>query len=89
VSRAPIQGPTIGGGALSIKVAKEYIQMTALIHLSFKPASMDAIQQVINGAKANPTFPVILQRIGGGTRCGHSFEDFNQPILQMCRHIRA
>jgi len=51
-ARVQIQGLTIGGGVLSIKVAKEYIQMTELIHLSVKPACMDTIQQVINVAQA-------------------------------------
>ncbi|PUU73985.1 hypothetical protein B9Z19DRAFT_1160944 [Tuber borchii] len=77
----PIEGLTIGAGVPSIQVANEYIETIGLKHISFKPGSIDAIQQVINIAKANPTFPVILHG-------HHSFEDFHQTILQMYGRIR-
>ncbi|KAL7270274.1 beta subunit of fatty acid synthetase [Rhizina undulata] len=84
----PIEGLTIGAGVPSIEVANEYIETIGLKHIAFKPGSMDAIQQVINIAKANPTFPVILQWTGGRGGGHHSFEDFHQPILQMYGRIR-
>ncbi|KAH8145050.1 uncharacterized protein LAJ45_10961 [Morchella importuna] len=84
----PIEGLTIGAGVPSIEVANEYIEQIGLKHISFKPGSIDAIQQVINIAKANPTFPVILQWTGGRGGGHHSFEDFHQPILQMYGRIR-
>ena len=84
----PIEGLTIGAGVPSIEVAQEYIDTIGLKHISFKPGSMDAIQQVINIAKANPTFPVVLQWTGGRGGGHHSFEDFHQPILQMYGRIR-
>ena len=84
----PIEGLTIGAGVPSIEVANEYIQTLGIKHISFKPGSIDAIQQVINIAKANPTFPVILQWTGGRGGGHHSFEDFHQPILQMYSRIR-
>ncbi|KAH0563492.1 beta subunit of fatty acid synthetase [Trichoglossum hirsutum] len=84
----PIEGMTIGAGVPSIEVANEYIQTLGIKHIAFKPGSMDAIQQVINIAKANPTFPVILQWTGGRGGGHHSFEDFHQPILQMYGRIR-
>ena len=56
----PIEGLTIGARVPSIEVANEYIKTIGLKHISFKPGSIDAIQQVINIAKANPSFPVIL-----------------------------
>jgi fatty acid synthase subunit beta len=87
-SGVPIEGMTIGAGVPSLEVANEYIQTLGLKHISFKPGSMDAIQQVINIAKANPTFPVILQWTGGRGGGHHSFEDFHQPILQMYGRIR-
>ena len=86
---APIQGMTIGAGVPSLDVANEYIQTLGLKHIAFKPGSLDGIQQVINIAKANPTFPVILQWTGGRGGGHHSFEDFHQPILQMYGRIRA
>ncbi len=84
----PIEGLTIGAGVPSIDVAQEYIETLGLKHISFKPGSVEAIQAVINIAKANPTFPVILQWTGGRGGGHHSYEDFHQPILQMYGRIR-
>jgi fatty acid synthase subunit beta len=84
----PIEGLTIGAGVPSIEVAQEYIETLGLKHIAFKPGSMDGIQAVINIAKANPTFPVILQWTGGRGGGHHSFEDFHQPILSMYGRIR-
>lgn len=84
----PIEGLTIGAGVPSIEVANEYIQTLGIKHMGFKPGSLEAIQAVINIAKANPHFPVILQWTGGRGGGHHSFEDFHQPILQMYGRIR-
>ncbi|KAH7353449.1 fatty acid synthase subunit beta dehydratase [Plectosphaerella cucumerina] len=84
----PIEGLTIGAGVPSIEVAQEYIETLGLKHISFKPGSSDAIQAVINIAKANPNFPVLLQWTGGRGGGHHSFEDFHQPILSMYGRIR-
>ncbi|KAL2153788.1 hypothetical protein VTH82DRAFT_4943 [Thermothelomyces myriococcoides] len=84
----PIEGLTIGAGVPSIEVAQEYIETLGLKHISFKPGSTDAIQAVINIAKANPTFPVILQWTGGRGGGHHSYEDFHAPILAMYSRIR-
>lgn len=84
----PIEGLTIGAGVPSIEVANEYIETLGIKHMGFKPGSVEAIQQVINIAKANPMFPVILQWTGGRGGGHHSFEDFHQPITQMYGRIR-
>ncbi len=84
----PFEGLTIGAGVPSIEVANEYIETLGIKHIAFKPGSVEAIQQVINVAKANPHFPVILQWTGGRGGGHHSFEDFHQPILQMYGRIR-
>jgi fatty acid synthase subunit beta, fungi type len=84
----PIEGLTIGAGVPSIEVANEYIETLGLKHISFKPGSREAIQAVINIAKANPHFPVMLQWTGGRGGGHHSFEDFHHPILQMYGRIR-
>jgi fatty acid synthase subunit beta, fungi type len=84
----PIEGLTIGAGVPSVEVAQEYIDTLGLKHISFKPGSVEAIQAVINIARANPTFPVMLQWTGGRGGGHHSFEDFHQPILQMYGRIR-
>jgi fatty acid synthase subunit beta len=84
----PIEGLTIGAGVPSIEVANEYIETLGIKHIAFKPGSVDAIQQVINIAKANPKFPIILQWTGGRGGGHHSFEDFHQPMLQMYSRVR-
>lgn len=84
----PIEGLTIGAGVPSIDVAKEYIETLGIKHMSFKPGSVEAIQQVINIAKANPDFPIMMQWTGGRGGGHHSFEDFHQPILSMYSRIR-
>ena len=84
----PIDGLTIGAGVPSIEIANEYIETLGIKHISFKPGSVEAIQQVINIAKANPHFPVMLQWTGGRGGGHHSFEDFHQPVLQMYGRIR-
>ena len=84
----PIEGLAIGAGVPSIEVANEYIETLGIKHIAFKPGSVEAIQQVINIAKANPHFPVMLQWTGGRGGGHHSFEDFHQPILQMYGRIR-
>ncbi|KAL8729147.1 MAG: hypothetical protein Q9181_005099 [Wetmoreana brouardii] len=84
----PIEGLTIGAGVPSIEIANEYIETLGIKHIAFKPGSVEAIQQVINIAKANPHFPVMLQWTGGRGGGHHSYEDFHQPILQMYGRIR-
>lgn len=84
----PIEGLTIGAGVPSIEVANEYIETLGIKHIGFKPGSVEAIQAVINIAKANPDFPVMLQWTGGRGGGHHSFEDFHQPILSMYSRIR-
>ncbi|KAK4993115.1 beta subunit of fatty acid synthetase [Elasticomyces elasticus] len=84
----PIEGLTIGAGVPSIEVANEYIQTLGIKHIAFKPGSMEAIQSVINVAKANPHFPVKMQWTGGRGGGHHSFEDMHHPILQMYSRIR-
>lgn len=84
----PIGGITIGAGVPSTEVANGYIRDLGLEHISFKPGSVDGIQGVVDIAKANPSFPVMLQWTGGRGGGHHSFEDFHQPILQMYSKIR-
>ncbi|KAK5135240.1 hypothetical protein LTR08_005490 [Meristemomyces frigidus] len=84
----PIEGLTIGAGVPSIEVANEYIETLGIKHISFKPGSVEAIQAVINVAKANPDFPVMMQWTGGRGGGHHSFEDFHQPILSMYSRLR-
>ncbi|KAJ5421094.1 hypothetical protein N7465_003613 [Penicillium sp. CMV-2018d] len=85
----PIEGLTIGAGIPSPDVASSYIQDLGLKHISFKPGSVQAVKEVINIAKLNPDFPIILQWTGGRAGGHHSFEDFHEPILQTYHRIRS
>ncbi|KAG0643704.1 hypothetical protein HOY80DRAFT_320498 [Tuber brumale] len=84
----PIGELTIGSSVLLIEVANEYIETIWLKHLSFKPGPIDDIQPVINILKRKSTFPVILPWTGGSGGGYNSFEDLNQPILQMSPYLR-
>ena len=84
----PIEGLTVGAGVPSLDIASEYIRDLGLRHISFKPGSLSALEQVITIAKANPNFPVILQWTGGRGGGHHSYEDFYQPLLEMYGRIR-
>ena len=83
-----IDGVTIAAGIPSAEVANELCQTLGVKHISFKPGSMDAIHQVINIARSNPTFSVILQWTGGRAGGHHSYEDFHSPILATYSAIR-
>jgi fatty acid synthase subunit beta len=85
----PIEGLTVGAGVPSLDIAGGYIRDIGLKHISFKPGSLQAIQQVIEIARANPSFPVILQWTGGRGGGHHSYEDFHQPILHSYGQIRS
>jgi fatty acid synthase subunit beta len=78
-----VEGITIGAGVPSLDVANEYIRSLGLHHISFKPGTAEAMQQVIVIAKANPEFPVILQWTGGRGGGHHSREDFHKPLIEM------
>ncbi|KAJ6018409.1 hypothetical protein N7522_001873 [Penicillium canescens] len=81
-------GLTIGAGVPSIEVANEYIETLGIKRIAFKPGSVDAIQQMINIAKTNPKFLIIMQWTGGRGDGHHSFEDFHRQTLQMYGRVR-
>jgi fatty acid synthase subunit beta, fungi type len=86
----PVEGLTFGAGVPSVDVANDYIAtFPGLKHLGLKPGSHDAIRQVIAIAKANPSFPIILQWTGGRGGGHHSFEDFHEPIIHAYSEIRS
>ncbi|EFW18012.1 putative PKS/NRPS-like protein biosynthetic cluster [Coccidioides posadasii str. Silveira] len=84
----PVEGLTIGAGIPSLEVASEYIHTLGLKHISFKPGSVDAIDQVIKIAEANESFPIALQWTGGRGGGHHSYEDVHAPILKTYARIR-
>src|SRR5262249_40102088 len=80
----PMEGFTVAAGVPSLSVANETIAAlrdAGFKHVSFKPGSNKAILEVVAIAKANPTFPVILQWTSGRGGGHHSYEDFHQPVL--------
>ncbi len=85
----PVTGLTVGGGVPTLDVATEYITTLGLEHISFKPGSAAAIRQVIEIAKKNPRFPVILQWTGGRGGGHHSAEDMFAPVLETYAELRS
>ncbi|PVH99334.1 fatty acid synthase [Periconia macrospinosa] len=84
----PLAGLCIGGGVPSLEVATDYITSLNLEHISFKPSSVESIKKVVEIAKKNAPFPVILQWTGGRGGGHHSKEDFHTPILETYALIR-
>ena len=84
----PIEGLTVGAGVPSADIAAEYINSLGLKHITLKPGSEAAIENVIEIAKAHPKFPIILQWTGGRGGGHHSYEDFHLPLLKFYGKIR-
>jgi fatty acid synthase subunit beta len=64
----PVEGFCVAAGIPSTEKAAEIInalKSSGIRHVAFKPGSVDGLRQVVNIAKANPDFPVILQWTGG------------------------
>lgn len=88
----PIEGFTIAAGVPSLENANEIItnmKEAGIKHVSFKPGSIASIFEVVEIAKNNADFPVVLQWTGGRGGGHHSFEDFHQPILETYSMIRS
>ena len=88
----PIDGFTIAAGVPSLDNASDIIkslQSAGIRHVSFKPGSIDSINQVVQIAKANPSAAIVLQWTGGRAGGHHSFEDFHEPILATYAIIRT
>lgn len=84
----PIRGLTIGAGVPSPDVIKEWTASLNLDHLSFKPGSLSAIDQVIELANTYPDLTIGLQWTGGRAGGHHSMEEFEPPILESYSRIR-
>jgi fatty acid synthase subunit beta, fungi type len=83
-----VDGLTIGAGVPSQEIMTDYITSLGLKHISLKPGSVSAIREVIEIAKAQPHFPIVLQWTGGRGGGHHSYEDFHAPILRTYATIR-
>jgi fatty acid synthase subunit alpha len=74
----PMEGFNVAAGIPSTEKAAgiiEGLRNAGIKHVAFKPVSVDGIRQVVNIAKANPDYPIILQWTGGRTGGHHSCED--------------
>ncbi|KAK4153968.1 beta subunit of fatty acid synthetase [Chaetomidium leptoderma] len=85
----PVTGLTVGGGVPTPAVAAEYIHTLGLEHISFKPGSTAAVRQVVEIARENPSFPIILQWTGGRGGGHHSAEDMYAPLLETYAELRS
>ncbi|KAL4747879.1 hypothetical protein BDW72DRAFT_206089 [Aspergillus terricola var. indicus] len=85
----PITGLTIGAGVPAPEIVQGYITELSLEHIAVKPGSQAAIDGVLEIARANPGFPVILQWTGGRGGGHHSYEDLHEPILNRYAAIRS
>lgn len=88
----PMEGLTCAAGTPSLEKATEIISNlkdAGLLHISFKPGTIEAILDVIEIARHNPDVTIILQWTGGRGGGHHSFEDFHEPILQTYAKIRS
>lgn len=83
-----VDGLTIGAGVPSQEIMTDYITSLGLKHISLKPGSISAIREVLEIAKAQPQFPIIIQWTGGRGGGHHSYEDFHAPILRTYSSIR-
>ena len=87
----PIESITVAAGVPSVGVAVGIVQQIkacGMRYVSFKPGSADAIQRVLDIAKAMPDFPVLVQWTGGRGGGHHSFEDMHQPLLATYAQLR-
>jgi fatty acid synthase subunit beta, fungi type len=84
----PIDGLTFGAGVPSVDVANEYIESLGLRYLGLKPGSVNSIEATLAIARANPTFPIVLQWTAGRGGGHHSYEDFHEPVLKMYAKMR-
>lgn len=87
----PINGFTIAAGVPSLEMSNQIIldlKMAGIKFVSFKPGSLDNIYQILEIAKSNPDYPIVLQWTGGRAGGHHSFEDFHQSILESYASIR-
>jgi len=84
------EGLPIEGFSLPQKAAEIIARLrdAGICHVAFKAWRTGGIRQVVNIAKANPDFPVILQWTGGRAGGHLSFEDFHAPILATYASIR-
>jgi enoyl reductase-like protein len=80
-----VDGICVAAGVPSPDIAQQLIsdmKRVGMKHVAFKPGTVDDIRRVVDIAKENENFPVVLQWTGGRGGGHHSYEDFHTPILE-------
>jgi len=87
----PIEAITIAAGIPSLDNANDIINQCISVgikKIGFKPGTVNAINEVIVIAKANPSATIVLQWTGGQSGGHHSFENQFVPMLEAYGAIR-
>jgi enoyl reductase-like protein len=85
-------GITVAAGVPSLELADEICQnlkTAGLRYVCFKPGTAEMIKRVVQIAKRNSDFPIVLQWTGGRGGGHHSFEDFHAPLVETYPFIRS
>eukprot|EP00457_Paulinella_chromatophora_P000021 gb/GEZN01000021.1/.p1 GENE.gb/GEZN01000021.1/~~gb/GEZN01000021.1/.p1 ORF type:complete len:4174 (-),score=689.58 gb/GEZN01000021.1/:631-13152(-) len=88
----PIESITIAAGLPTPSKAQEVIQQMLAVgirKLQFKPASSQAIKDIMDIAKGNPEMTIVVQWTGGLSGGHHSMEDCHEPLLENYHALRV
>ena len=91
-SGAPIDGVVVSAGIPDLEEAVELIEelnTVGIIHVVFKPGTVEQIRSVIRIAAEVPTKPVIAHIEGGRAGGHHSWEDLDDLLLATYSELRA
>ena len=91
-SGAPIDGLIVSAGIPELEEAVELIDELneiGIIHVVFKPGTVEQIRSVIRIATEVPTKPVIMHIEGGRAGGHHSWEDLDDLLLATYSELRS
>ena len=92
VNGAPFDSVTIAAGIPELDEAHDLIReltRDGFTNISFKPGTIDQINQVLDIADANPEFQLIIQVEDGHAGGHHSWENLDDLLLATYARIRA
>jgi fatty acid synthase len=92
VNGAPFDSVTIAAGIPELDEAHDLIRELSrdgFTNISFKPGTIDQINQVLDIADANPEFQLIIQVEDGHAGGHHSWENLDDLLLATYARIRA
>lgn len=91
-SGAPIDGIVISAGIPDLEEAVDLIEelhTAGIVHICFKPGTVEQIRSVIRIAAEVPTRPVIAHIEGGRAGGHHSWEDLDDLLLDTYSELRS